>query len=174
MCPHGSNLTEGGSSEHTTHSTLSPPWCTSANDSTTACKAYREEINYYYGAKKFWPLLLRKNLYFTLQRKHFFSIGAQSMQATKWPHGEKVALAGKSHTRHLRPVSMETPEDELDDACGEAPFDVWDFFGVALQKKKHKHTHNQTKTSLSHEVSLTAVLWDVTQHKQYTAKETAC
>lgn len=57
------------------------------------------------------------------------------MQATKWPHGEKVALAGKSHTRHLRPVSMETPEVELDDACGEAPFDVWDFFGVALQKK---------------------------------------
>ena len=58
------------------------------------------------------------------------------MQATKWPHGEKVALAGKSHTRHLRPVSMETPEVELDDACGEVPFDVWDFFGVALQKKK--------------------------------------
>lgn len=54
---------------------------------------------------------------------------------------------------------METPEVELDDACGEAPFDVWDFFGVALQKKKkHPHTHNQTKTSLSHEVSLTAVL----------------
>lgn len=68
---------------------------------------------------------------------------------------------------------METPEVELDDACGEAPFDVWDFFGVALQKK-HKYTHNQTKTSLSHEVSLTAVLWDVTQHNQYTAKETVC
>ena len=121
MWPHGSNFTEGGSSQQTTHcdSSPSPLWGISWNDSTTACikktgkKKRRTNVQGRSFTKSANISEWQKRPCITLQTKHFLNIAAQSMQANTWPQGSNLASAVLPHKRHFTSVSLLTADNDL-------------------------------------------------------------